>query len=285
MSAGFRWRSACRRGVGGSVAAAAVAASVVGASPALAADATVVAAEKGSLHHIAATIGAHDSYRAGFTGKGVGVALIDTGVTNVPGLKSGNVVDGPDLSFDSQDPELAHQDVYGHGTHLASIIAGRDQAGTPESYLDHNQFTGIAPDATLVDVKVGAQDGAVDVTQVIAAIDWVVEHKADHNIRVINLSYGTDSTQDPKVDPLAYAAEQAWLNGIVVVVGEDLAVRRPRVGRLAVPHLGLTRPPAPAVADGSPDPSATAHVCRRPSDVLRPTERGTGKGPESDITG
>ncbi|PPK92443.1 serine protease AprX [Kineococcus xinjiangensis] len=185
---------------------------------------------KGSLHHIAAAVGAHDSYRAGFAGKGIGVALIDTGVTRVPGLNTGNVVNGPDLSFDSQDPNLAHLDGYGHGTHLASIIAGRDRAGRPASYAESSRFNGIAPDATLVNVKVGAHDGAVDVTQVIAAIDWVVEHRNDPglNIRVINLSYGTDSLQSPAVDPLAYAVENAWRKGIVVVVagGNDGSDKR-----------------------------------------------------------
>ncbi|WP_211297328.1 S8 family serine peptidase [Geodermatophilus tzadiensis] len=193
---------------------------VMTAGPAAAAPLGYDVNAKGSLFHIAQAVGAHDSYRAGFTGRGVGVALIDTGVTEVPGLDTGNVVDGPDLSFDSQDPELAHRDAYGHGTHLASIIAGRDVAGTPASYTDPSRFSGIAPDATLLDVKVGASDGAVDVTQVIAAIDWVVEHRNDNgmNIRVINLSYGTDSTQDTRVDPLSYAVEQAWKAGIVVVV-------------------------------------------------------------------
>ena len=115
---------------------------------------------------------------------------------------------------------MAHLDGFGHGTHLASIIAGRDAAGTPSSYLDPARFTGIAPDATLVNVKVGASNGAVDVTQVIAGIDWVVEHAQDAglNIRVINLSYGTDSVQGSSVDPLAYAVENAWKHGIVVVV-------------------------------------------------------------------
>jgi serine protease AprX len=175
---------------------------------------------KGSLYNIAEVVGAHDAYAAGITGKGVGVALIDTGVARVPGLDSGNVVDGPDLSFDSQDPALAHADGFGHGTHLASIIAGRDKAGTPASYDDPDSFNGIAPDARLVDVRVGAGNGAVDVTQVIAGIDWVVEHAKDNgnNIRVINLSYGTDGVQDSAVDPLAFAVENAWKHGIVVVV-------------------------------------------------------------------
>ena len=176
--------------------------------------------DKGSLFNIGEVTGAHAAWRAGYTGKGIGVALIDTGVSPVPGLSSGNVVDGADLSFDSQSPELAHLDAFGHGTHLASIIVGRDTAGTPSSYLDPTRFNGIAPDATLVDVKVGASDGAVDVSQVIAGINWVVEHARDPgmNIRVINLSYGTDSVQDTAIDPLTYAVENAWRNGIVVVV-------------------------------------------------------------------
>ena len=104
---------------------------------------------------------------------------------------------------------------------LSRLPARCTRAGTPAaSYADQNGFNGIAPDANLLNVKVGASDGAVDVTQVIAAIDWVVEHRDDNgmNIRVINLSYGTNSLQDTKVDPLVYAVEQAWKAGIVVVV-------------------------------------------------------------------
>ena len=216
-----------RNGTGARRAAAVVAASAVllgsgvgmahaEVNPALGYDAQ---ADKGSLFSIAGVVGALDAFRYGFTGKGVGVALIDTGVTPVRGLDTGNVVNGPDLSFDSQDPATAHVDGFGHGTHLASIIAGRDAVGTPASYADPGRFTGIAPDANLVNVKVGASNGDVDVSQVIAAIDWVVQHRKDEglNIRVINLSYGTDSVQDSLVDPLAYAVEQAWKNGIVVV--------------------------------------------------------------------
>jgi serine protease AprX len=94
---------------------------------------------------------------------------------------------------------------------MAGLIAGND--GQPGGYR------GVAPDARIVSLKVGVADGGVDVSQVIAAIDWVVQHRNDNgmNIRVINLSYGTNSTQNASVDPLAYAVEQAWLQGIVVV--------------------------------------------------------------------
>jgi hypothetical protein len=76
-----------------------------------------------------------------------------------------------------------------------------------------------------VSVKVGVADGGVDVSQVIAAVNWIVRHRNDNglNIRVINLSYGTNSTQKYDLDPLAFAVEQAWKKGIVVVGEMQLA--------------------------------------------------------------
>ncbi len=70
-----------------------------------------------------------------------------------------------------------------------------------------------------MNVKVGSANGAVDVSQVLAAIDWVVQHRTDNgmNIKVLNLSFGTDSNQSYLKDPLDYAAEVAWRKGIVVV--------------------------------------------------------------------
>jgi serine protease AprX len=77
----------------------------------------------------------------------------------------------------------------------------------------------MAPDSRIVSIKVADSRGNTDVSQVIAALDWVVQHRGDNgmNIRVINLSFGTDSAQSYVLDPLAYAAEVAWRNGIVVV--------------------------------------------------------------------
>lgn len=156
--------------------------------------------------------------RRKLTGTGVGVALIDTGVAPVEGLATpGKLVYGPDLSFESQTPGTRDVDGYGHGTHMAGIIAGRDSDVRTGEEKSEKNFVGMAPDATLVSVKVGAADGGADLTQVIAAIDWVVAHRADHNIRVLNLSYGLDSAQPATRDPLAHAVENAWRAGIVVV--------------------------------------------------------------------
>jgi len=150
------------------------------------------------------------------TGAGVGVALLDSGVTAVPGLAgAGKVIYGPDLSFESQAANLRYLDTYGHGTHMAGIIAGQDPA-----VVTGPRFAGVAPGAHIVSVKVASADGASDVSQVIAGIDWVVAHRKDKgmNIRVLNLSFGTDSTQAATLDPLSFAVQQAWNAGIVVVV-------------------------------------------------------------------
>ena len=160
-------------------------------------------------------------WQKGWTGAGIDVALIDSGVAPLPGIDL-QVVNGPDLSFDSQASNLTDIDTYGHGTHMAGLIAGRDAAIPPtkeDEEVDH-YFVGAAPGARIVSIKVAASDGATDVSQVIAAIDWVVQHRNSDglNIRVLNLSFGTDGTQDYQLDPLAYAAEVAWLHGIVVVV-------------------------------------------------------------------
>ena len=178
------------------------------------------ATDVGSTYSTARITGASDFWTAGYTGQGVDVAVIDSGVVPVDGLTApGKVVLGPDLSFESQSPATANLDTYGHGTHLAGIIAGRDDAAQAP-YTDPSHFTGIAPDARIVSVKVADAHGFADVSQVIAAIDWVAQHRNDAplHIRVLNLAFGTDSTQPWRYDPLAYAAEAAWRLGIVVVV-------------------------------------------------------------------
>jgi len=187
-------------------------------------------ADLGSTHNTALVTGATNWWMQGLTGKGVTVALIDTGVVKVNGLRtSGKVIYGPDLSFETNAPNLRNLDTYGHGTHMAGIIAGRDDAAVAP-FTDPANFVGIAPDAKILSVKIGDSSGATDVSQMIAAIDWVVQHRNDNgmNVRVLNLSFGTDTTTSYVFDPLAHAAEVAWRYGIVVVaaVGNGTASDR-----------------------------------------------------------
>src|SRR3954470_12016423 len=179
------------------------------------------AADMNSMYNTTSYSGAAAWWDAGYTGAGVDVALIDTGVTPVSGLNGpGKIIYGPDLSLESQAPNLRRLDTNGHGTFMAGLIAGHDAAlSAPYSDAPASAYRGMAPDARIVSVKVGVADGGVDVSQVIAAINWVIQHRNDNglNIRVLNLSFGTNSLQDYVLDPLAYAAEQAWNKGIVVV--------------------------------------------------------------------
>jgi serine protease AprX len=213
-----------------------------------------------SVYRVARAIGAQSYYDKGYFGfdkaanKPIDIALIDTGVAPVPGLSSGNVVHGPDFSFDSQGTD-AHIDGYGHGTHLASIMVGHEdnltadskQADGPYGWKNANNFTGIAPGARVVSVRTGDSAGAVDPSQVIAAIDWVTKHAKDpgFNIRVLNLAYGLNSPlfNTFRTDALSYAIEQAYNAGIVVVAaaGND-GYARTRAASSPTIKMGLAAP-------------------------------------------
>jgi serine protease AprX len=247
------------------------------------------ALDSGSLYTIENAIGARDvwqrqdSGKQQITGKGVTVALLDSGTAAVPGLSSaGKLTHGPDLSIEGNGV-LTNQDTFGHGTHLAGIIAARDVAvptGKAINSLSPSVQLGVAPDAGLLSLKLATTDGSTDVSQVIAALNWVTEHQTAQDgspVRVVNLAFGTNSIQPYLLDPLAAAAENAWRHGLVVVVsggneGND-------AGRLTNPAIdpyviavgasdsnhtvtGWTRPSVASFSNGG---TATRHV-----DLLAP---------------
>ena len=183
----------------------------------------------------------------------------------VDGLDTpGHVVNGPDLSFESQAADLRHLDTFGHGTHMAGIMVS-----------DARDVPGIAPGARLVNVKVAPYNGAVDVTQVLAAIDRVIQNRTANglNIRVLNLSYGTDSFNPADLDLLSYAVEQVWKAGIVVVAaaGNDGSGTR-----LASPAYNLHLVAVGAVdgslleTDANPVPEFSNCGTDRTPDVVAP---------------
>ncbi|HEV8572519.1 MAG TPA: S8 family peptidase [Actinomycetota bacterium] len=140
-----------------------------------------------------------------YTGAGVGVAVLDTGLTRVADL--GNRV-SVRVDFTSDHDGY---DRFGHGTHMAGLIAG-------DGALSGGTWAGAARKASLISVKVAGTDGSTDVSVVIAAMQWIVTHRAAYNIRILNLSFGTDAIQTYLLDPLDYAVEQVWRSGITVIV-------------------------------------------------------------------
>ena len=221
----------------------------LGIAPAYASDDYAPAGDLYSMARVAQRAGAEKWWDEGYTGAGIDVAVIDTGVSPVEGIDgAGKVVNGVDLSLESQNREFRYLDTNGHGTFMAGLIAGHGSAlEQPYSMAGAAKYRGIAPDARIVNVKVASADGGTDVSQIIAAIDWVVQHRHDRDldIRVINLSFGTNSRQSYLIDPLAYAVEQAWQAGIVVVA--------------AAGNTGFQRGnDAPGLADPAYDPFVIA---------------------------
>jgi serine protease AprX len=147
-------------------------------------------------------------WHAGDQGQGVTVALVDTGVTASADF-AGRMLTvhddrtGRDSPCENLSGEPTCYDTYGHGTFVAGIIAGNGAASG-------GAFSGVAPQANVLAVKVAGADGSTDVSNVLAAIQWVVSFQSRYHIGVLNLSLATDSSQTYRSDPFNYAVERVW---------------------------------------------------------------------------
>ena len=140
-------------------------------------------------------------------GKGITVAVVDSGINTQHTALLNKVV--ASVSFVTGDSSTG--DAFGHGTHVAGIIAGLPTTVTP-LYAG-----GIAPGAQLVNVRVLGADGSGLTSDVIAGIDWVIAHKSTYNIRVVNLSLGHPVFESCSLDPLCQEVQKAVGAGLVVV--------------------------------------------------------------------
>ena len=144
------------------------------------------------------------------TGKGVGIAIIDSGISGQNDVSS-KVVYSQDFTGGNGT------DAYGHGTHVADTAAGnRSWMGTCSTCT--RNLDGMAPEANLINLRVLDASGEANDSTVISAIETAIQLKSKYNIRVINLSLGRPPFESYTVDPLCQAVEAAWKAGIVVVV-------------------------------------------------------------------
>src|SRR5712671_1047007 len=170
-----------------------------------------------SLNNAASAVNAEFAWQSNYTGAGVGVALIDSGVSNNLDLNQGIVPLSRVLYQQSFLPGTSStSDQYGHGTHIAGLIAGDGLSSTGPLY--NKTFKGIAPGATIINLRVLDANGGSTDSVVIAAINQAISLKSKYNIRVINLSLSRAVYETYKLDPLCQAVERAWKSGIVVVV-------------------------------------------------------------------
>jgi serine protease AprX len=143
---------------------------------------------------------------AGDTGHGVTVAVMDTGIDNLPDF-SGRLIGGVDLTGGGNP----YQDGYGHGTFVAGLIAGN---GASSGGL----YSGEAPGANLVSIKVAGADGTTHLGTLMSGLQWAVDHQSQYGIKILNLSLGFKSGLSTVINPLDQAVEAAWHAGIAVVV-------------------------------------------------------------------
>jgi serine protease AprX len=139
------------------------------------------------------------------TGQGVTVAVIDTGIDDLPDF-AGRLIGGVDLSG-GNDP---FQDDYGHGTFVAGLIAGDGASSS-------GQYEGEAPGADLVSIKVAGANGVTDLGTLILGLQWAVDNRLTYNIRVLNMSLGFQPFESTVINPLDQAVQAAWNSGIAVV--------------------------------------------------------------------
>ncbi len=168
---------------------------------------------KAKLDYTAAAINAATVWNAGWDGTGVGVAVIDSGISPDPNL-GGKGKKGIVYTYDFVGKD--GHDQYGHGEHVAGIIASTGQSSNCGNCT--RIFKGIAPGVNLIDLRVLDANGSGTDEDVISAIEMAISLKSTYNIRVINLSLGRPVYESYTQDPLCQAVEAAWKAGIVVVV-------------------------------------------------------------------
>jgi serine protease AprX len=167
-----------------------------------------------SLDYSTVAVNAPTAWNAGLDGTGVGVAVIDSGIYPHPDLNTAGSTRSRVLYHQSFVGGVQFDD-FGHGTHVAGIIAGNGESsnlpGSP------HVLRGVAPNANLLDLRVLDANGTSNDLAVISAVATAINLKSTYNVRVINLSLGRPIYETCQVDPLCKAVEAAWNAGIVVV--------------------------------------------------------------------
>jgi serine protease AprX len=146
-------------------------------------------------------IGMPSAWNGGYSGAGVGIAVLDSGVQPIADF-------GTRLVQAQLPGQTSTGDSYGHGTFVAAIAAGSNAGGS---------YVGVAPGATVYAVRAAGADGSVYSSDVISGLDWVLANHVQYNIRVVNLSLSESATSSYLSSPLDTAVERVWRDGVVVV--------------------------------------------------------------------
>ena len=152
-------------------------------------------------------VNANMAQEKGYTGKGIGIAILDTGISPINDFlyPKNRIIAFKDFINGKTNP----YDDNGHGTHVSGIAGGN-------GVNSNGKYKGIAIDCNFIGVKVLNKEGKGNASDVLAGLQWIVDNKEKYNIKIINLSIGTNNTSSN--DPLVKAVENLWDNGIIVTI-------------------------------------------------------------------
>lgn len=193
-------------------------------------DSAEAASRSGAVNAYPFAAGADEAWGAGASGRGVGVALIDTGISP-SGHEDFKGSDGnsrviAEVEVNGSTSNLT--DGYGHGTHIAGIIGG-------DGGLLKGKYVGVAPEVNLINVKIADEEGNASVGDALTGLEWAFNNRVRYNIRLVNLSLQSSVAESYTASALDGAVEFLWLNNIFVVVA---------AGNLGQAADAVTYPPA-----------------------------------------
>jgi serine protease AprX len=168
---------------------------------------THITAQMNRVNEIIESSWAHER---NITGKGVGVAIVDTGISLHKDFagEENRVIAFKDFINKLPDP----YDDNGHGTHVSGIVGGN-------GYSSKGRYVGVAPGCNLIGVKVLDYRGDGNISDVLAGLQWIIDNRFKYNIRVVNISVGTTSKENMDENSLLVQGVNAiWDSGVVVVV-------------------------------------------------------------------
>ncbi|MCR5792446.1 MAG: S8 family peptidase [Lachnospiraceae bacterium] len=162
------------------------------------------------MNRVSHLVHAEYAHQNGIFGKGVGVAILDTGIAGHPDFLYRRNRIAAFVDFVSGRNGI--YDDNGHGTHVAGILGG-------DGYCFDDVYRGIAPEASLISLKVLDAQGNGDTEDVLRALDWCVRNRHRYNIRIVNISIGTPCEEECMENvALVEGVEYVWNQGIVVTV-------------------------------------------------------------------
>ncbi len=197
------------------------------------------------MNRVNDTIESRWAHEHGYFGRGVGVAVVDTGITlHKDFIEGGNRVIG---FADFMSHKTEAYDDNGHGTHVAGIIGGN-------GFSSKGKYMGIAPECNFIGVKVLDKRGDGNISDVLAGLQWIIDNRKRYNIRVVNISVGTASKDNLDENSLLVQGVNAvWDSGIVVVV----AAGNNGPGPMSISTPGISRK---VITVGSSDDNVAVEV-------------------------